>query len=101
MTKKISNSWRKIFTTTLTRLSIVVSTQSVNADTTRRILLCQNTSQYVDAVAIAPYFTANLTNSNANTLFNTTLPLNIQQINATLKQHLNYTNQYNIKLMCY
>jgi hypothetical protein len=101
MTNKISTIWKNIFISAPQRLTVVVSTQSVNPTTTNRILTCQNTSQYVDAVAIAPYFTGNLTNNNINTLFNTTLPQNIQQINATLKQHLTYTNQYNLKLLCY
>lgn len=42
---------------------MVVSTQSVNADTTRRILACQNTYNFVNAVAIAPYLSIPLTDS--------------------------------------
>jgi hypothetical protein len=103
MTQTISNLWRNssIFSSNPSRLSVVVSTQSVNADTTRRILACQNTYQYVDAVAIAPYFSANITGATADTLMDTKLPSNIQLINTTLKQHLIYVNQYNLKLFCY
>lgn len=57
MTNKISLAWRSIFGSG-DRLTVVASAQSVNSDTTKRILECLNTYQYVQAVAIAPYFTA-------------------------------------------
>jgi hypothetical protein len=57
MTNKISIAWTPIFGSG-NRLTIVAGAQSVNSDTTKRILECQNTFQYVQAVGIAPYFTA-------------------------------------------
>lgn len=53
-TNNISTIWKSVFGTD-PRLHIIVSTQAVNADTTRRILACKNTYNYVDGVAIAPY----------------------------------------------
>lgn len=61
-TNQISTIWRGVFGSS-GRLQMVVSTQAVNADTTRRILACQNTSNYVDAVAIAPYLSIALNDS--------------------------------------
>lgn len=75
MTQTISSIFRPLFGDNPSRLQVIVSTQAVNADTTRRILACQNTYQYVDGVAIAPYFSANLTNTTSmDQLFNTLLP---------------------------
>jgi len=75
MTQTISSIFRPIFNDTPSQLQVVVSTQAVNADTTRRILACQDTYQYVDGVAVAPYFGANLTNTTTmDQLFDTLLP---------------------------
>jgi len=41
----------------------VISTQAVNADTTRRILACENGYKKINLVAIAPYLSITL---NAN-----------------------------------
>jgi hypothetical protein len=92
MTQIINVSWTQIFSDNPARLIIVVSTQSINADTTNRILACQDTYKYVKAVAIAPYFSTNMTGLSIDTLMNTSLPQEIQTINTTLKQHLIYTN---------
>jgi hypothetical protein len=43
------------------RLRIVVASQAVNADVTRRILACNGTGFHVDAAAVAPYFSVPLT----------------------------------------
>ena len=47
------------------RVRIVLSSQAVNADVTGRVLGCNGTGFYVDAVAIAPYFSAPLTAGNS------------------------------------
>ena len=47
------------------RVRIVLSSQAVNADVTARVLGCNATGFYVDAVAVAPYFTAPLTAGNS------------------------------------
>jgi hypothetical protein len=71
MTQTISSIWRPVFSATPDRLSIIVSTQAVNADTTRRILACQDTYKYVDGVAIAPYFSTDLSKTiSIDTLLN-------------------------------
>ena len=102
MTQTISSIFRPIFTDNPTQLQVVVSTQAVNADTTKRILACQDTYLYVDGVAIGPYFGANLTNTTTmDQLYTTLLPADLATINDTLKQHLNFTNQHNLKLLCY
>jgi hypothetical protein len=51
----------------------MISTQSVNTDVTRRILGCQNTLvqaanllQYLDAVALAPYFSTLMYTNSSN-----------------------------------
>jgi hypothetical protein len=99
-TNQISTIWRSVFGSS-GRLQIVVSTQSVNADTTRRILACKNTSSYVDAVAIAPYLSISLTDSMSFANIISGLTAEITNIGATIRTHLNYTNSYNITLMCY
>lgn len=83
------------------RLNIVVSTQSVNADTTRRILACENLYTKVNFVAIAPYISTTLSdNMTNNDVFNA---LNNQLItlNATMKTHLNIIRGYNLSFGCY
>jgi hypothetical protein len=79
----------------------VVSTQAVNADTTRRILACQNTFNFVNGVAIAPYLDTRIndTMSFADIIngLNTQIPL----LSTTIKTHLTFTNQYNLPLLCY
>ena len=61
-TKNISDIWKAVWSAD-PRVNIVVSTQAVNADTTRRILACENGYQKVDFVAIAPYLSITLTTS--------------------------------------
>jgi hypothetical protein len=69
-TQDISDIWRNAFGVGSARLSIVVSTQAVNADTTSRILACRNTYTKVNAVAIAPYLSVAVTaNTPLDTLF--------------------------------
>lgn len=102
MTQNIATLWRPIFAGKPSQLQVVVSTQSVNADTTKRILACQDTYQYVDGVAIAPYFSANLTDQTTlDQLLGTLLPADISKINTTLKEHLKFTTPHNLKLFCY
>ena len=61
-TQNISDVWRSIWSSPSdsARLKIVISPQSVNADTTRRILACENGYKKVDFVAIAPYLSIKL-----------------------------------------
>jgi hypothetical protein len=61
-TQNISDIWRAVWSSPSdsSRLKIVISTQSVNADTTRRILACENGYKKVDMVAIAPYLSIDL-----------------------------------------
>lgn len=80
---------------------MVVSTQAVNADTTRRILACKNTYNYVNAVAIAPYLSITLSDSMSLASIITSLSTQIPLLGTTVKSHLPYTNQYNLSLMCY
>ena len=47
------------------RVRIVLSSQAVDADVTGRVLGCNRTGFFVDAVAVAPYFTAPLTAGNS------------------------------------
>jgi hypothetical protein len=102
MTQEIASIFRPVFSNTPSRLQMVVSTQAVNADTTSRILACQDTYQYVDGIAIAPYFSATLTNTTTmDDLFTSLLPANLATINATLKLHWQYASQYSLKMFCY
>lgn len=102
MTQTISSIFRPIFSDNPSQLQVVVSTQAVNADTTNRILACQDTYLYVDGVAVAPYFGANLTNTTtADELFTNLIPADLAIINSTLNQHLQIANNRSIKLLCY
>ena len=62
-TNQISGIWKNIFGVSSSRAKIVVSTQAVNADTTKRILACKNTQNYIYGVAIAPYLSVTLTDT--------------------------------------
>jgi len=68
-TQNISSIWRSIWSNSSdsTRLNIVISPQAVNADTTRRILACENGYQKVDFVAIAPYLSITLLDNMTKT----------------------------------
>jgi hypothetical protein len=100
-TNDISTIWRGVFGSKSPRLQMIVSTQSVNADTTKRILACKNTQNYVDAVAIAPYLSINLTNTMSFANIISGMNSQITKLAANIQSHLNYTNQYNLKLYCY
>lgn len=99
-TNQISTIWRGVYGNS-NRLKMVVSTQAVNADTTRRILACQNTSSYVDGVAIAPYLSITLSDSMNFSSIISGLNAQIPLLSNTIKTHLAYTNSYNISLFCY
>ena len=99
-TKNISDIWKAVWSAD-PRVNIVVSTQAVNADTTRRILACENGYQKVDFVAIAPYLSITLTTSMNQTDVFTKMNTQISNLSAILKQHLNYTNNYKLPLGCY
>lgn len=99
-TNQISAIWRNVFSNS-TRLNMVVSTQSVNADTTRRILACQSTFNHVNAVAIAPYLSISLTDSMNYSTIISGLKAQIPIIKNQIQTHLNYTNSYGLSLLCY
>jgi hypothetical protein len=69
ITQKVSNLWKSVWSTpeNIGRVKIVISTQSVNADTTRRILACENGYKKVDFVAIAPYLSVPLNDTMSQT----------------------------------
>lgn len=79
----------------------MVSTQAVNADTTRRILACQNTFNFVDGVAIAPYLDTRINDTMSFADIITGLNTQIPLLSTTIKTHLAFTNQYNLPLLCY
>ena len=62
-TNQISTIWKNVFGSANDRVKIIVSTQAVNADTTKRILACQNTQNFIYGVAIAPYLSVSLTDT--------------------------------------
>lgn len=107
MTNLISKIFREVFNTAdnqinKSRLKIIVSTQSVNADTTKRILECQNTYAYVDAVAIAPYFSFTLKDShNLDSIFNTEIPQTLDNLKKDLQSHLYFIKKYNLEFYNY
>ncbi len=102
VTRNISTVWKQAFSDNPSRLVVVVSTQAVNADTTKRILACGETYKYVDAVAIAPYlFSPRINNLTLDDLIDIDLPLQIASINKTNFDHMKYTSQYNLRLLCY
>lgn len=100
-TNQISSIWRGVFGNGNSRLQVIVSTQSVNADTTRRILACKGTYGFVDGVAIAPYLSTTLTDSMTYDNIISLLNTEITAIASTIQQHLLYTNNYSLPLLCY
>jgi hypothetical protein len=86
-TQNISDIWRSIFCTPAerARLQIVVSTQAVNADTTRRILACENGYKKVNLLAIAPYLSVTLNPNMTQTDIFTQMDAQIKKISAILK----------------
>lgn len=99
-TKNISDIWKSAWSSD-PRVKIVISTQAVNADTTRRILACENAYLKVDFVAIAPYLSVPLKSSMSEADIFTKMNAQITNLSSILKQHLNYTNSYNLPLGCY
>lgn len=100
-TNDISTIWRGVFGSANSRLQMVVSTQSVNADTTRRILACKNTYSYVNAVAIAPYLSITLNDTISYASVISGLNNQITSVANNIKSHLTYTSQYGLQLHCY
>ena len=103
ITQNVSLLWRNVWSspTDSARLKIVISTQAVNADTTKRILACENAYQKVDFVAIAPYISVPLNDSMTQTQVFTLLNAQLNIIATSLQQHLTYTKSYNLPLGCY
>lgn len=99
-TNQISTIWRGVYGSD-NRLNMIVSTQSVNADTTKRILACQSTYDYVDGVAIAPYLTTTLSDNSTFDQIISQMQAEISVIATTIRQHLNFTTPYNLSLYCY
>lgn len=60
ITQNISDIWKSVWGSQASRVHIVISTQAVNADTTKRILACENGYKKIDLVAIAPYLSVPL-----------------------------------------
>ena len=107
ITNKISQIFRSVFSASdkledKQRLKIVISTQSVNADTTKRILECQNSYEHVDAVAIAPYFSDELNDEyTADYVFETLMPKIFEGINKDLQSHHAIIQKYNLEFYNY
>lgn len=100
-TQDISDIWWNVFGSDSTRLSIVISTQAVNADTTRRILACRNTYTKVNAVAIAPYLSVTVTsNTPLDSLF-AQLTTQVGAVGLMVASHLKFTNNHSLSLLCY
>ena len=103
ITSNISTIWKSVWSSAANkaRLKIVVSTQAVNADTTKRILTCENLYTKVDFVAIGPYIDIPLTNTMTNTDIFNGLDNQLRVIKSYLISHANITNGYGIPLSCY
>ena len=103
ITSNISTIWKSVWSSAANkaRLKIVVSTQAVNADTTKRILACENLYTKVDFVAIGPYIDIPLTNTMTNTDIFNGLDNQLRVIKSYLISHANITNGYGIPLSCY
>jgi hypothetical protein len=100
-TQDISDIWNGVYGQNNPNLQIIVSTQAVNADTTRRILACRNTYLKVNGVAIAPYLSVTMTSSmTLDTLFSK-LTSQVGLIGPMVAAHLNYTKNYSLPLLCY
>jgi hypothetical protein len=65
------------------------------------ILTCHNTSDNVDAVAIAPYLSITLDDSMNGTDIFTSLTAQTPILATVISTHLSYTNQYSLPLLCY
>jgi hypothetical protein len=100
-TNKISAIWRGVFVGSSGRLKMVVSTETGNADTTKRILTCQSTFNSVDSVAIAPYLSINLYDGMSDAEIFTSLTAQIPTLGGTISTHFRYTSQYKLTLLCY
>lgn len=98
ITKNISDIWKSVWSSpgNINRIKIVASTQAVNADTTKRILACENLYSKVDFVAIAPYVSTTLKDTMTNVDVFNALNTEITNIDTKLKTHLNITNGYNL-----
>lgn len=73
----------------------------MNADTTKRILACENLYTKVDFVAIAPYLSTTLRDNMTNTDVFNALNNELTKISSILKTYLNVTNNYSLPLGCY
>lgn len=102
-TQNISDIWRSVWSapSASSRLNIVISPQAVNADTTKRILACEDGYKKVDFVAIAPYLSVTLLANMTKTDVFTQLSAEIVKIGQTIQTHLTYTNSYSLALGCY
>ena len=102
-TQNISDIWKAVWSTPANRarVNIVISPQAVNADTTRRILACENGYKKVDFVALAPYLSTTLQANMTNADVFAQLSTEITKIGQTLQEHLIYTNNYSLPLGCY
>lgn len=100
-TQDIFDIWTGVFGQNNPRLNIIVSTQAVNADTTKRILACRNTYAKVNGVAIAPYLSVTMNDSMTTDALFTKLTTQLTLIGPMVAAHLPFTNSYNLPLYCY
>jgi hypothetical protein len=73
----------------------------VNADTTKRILACQNTQKFIDGVAIAPYLSVPLADDMSVDEIITAMTVELSSLSKTIKSHLTFTTPHNLPLLCY
>lgn len=99
-TNQISAIWRGVYGSD-SRLQMIVSTQSVNADTTKRILACQSTYNHVDGVAIAPYLSTTILDNSTYDQIISQMQTQISIIATAIQQHLSYTTPHSLSLYCY
>ena len=101
-TRMISSIWKAVFSNAPSRIKVVLSTQFSWPLVTDKLLRCGGTHQFVDAVAVAPYFGAPIgANTTVDSLFAVDLPASIASIASTLPAHVSYAQAFNKPVITY
>jgi hypothetical protein len=98
--------WTQVFADQPNRLVRVIACQNANWDCARVAISFGDTAQYVDAIAVAPYFhgdfaSDNITASNWTSVFTTLIPERLAWVRDRYKENQALANQYNKRLIAY
>jgi hypothetical protein len=105
--QQVLKIWTEVFAGQEDRLVRVAATQAANSATTEIVLAFPGTAQYVDAVAIAPYFIGGdlvaqgATLTNLDTWFDTAVQPVMEQVFTWVEQNNAVIKKYNKRMICY